>query len=402
MTMRPEIELLLYSVRMHMGFGHAESFGRLVQAPDLSWPQVIDTALQHGMLPLLVHHLRHLCTDAVPPADMAPLQAQFQANARHNLLQTNTLLTLLDCLSQHGIAAMPYKGPILAATLYGNIVLRPFCDLDVIVHKRDVDQAKALLIAQGFQLSKQMTATEEKAYIQQQHAYTFVRDADRISVDLHWDVAPKHFAVTLDSEALWSRLQTVDLCGKAVQSLAVDDLLLLLCIHGAKHHWCRLSWICDVALLLNAHPDLNWTALLQTARQLRSERMLLLGLRLALDLMAAPLPAQMLRTVRANSPVDALATQISRRLSAATEQPVFSLIERELLYPRMREHWRDRIPYVVYMLGQLTQVRAQDKALLPVPSCLSVLYYPMRVFRLVGTYGLRPLRAKLSAPSAKS
>ncbi len=138
MTMRPEIELLLYSARMHMGVGQAESFGRLIRMPHLSWPQVIKAGLQHGMLPLLAHHSRHTHADAVPAADMAQLQAQFQAHARHSLLQTHTLLTLLDLFGQQGIAAMPYKGPVLAATVYGNIVLRPCCDLDVVVRKRDV------------------------------------------------------------------------------------------------------------------------------------------------------------------------------------------------------------------------------------------------------------------------
>lgn len=401
MQMRPEIELLLYCARMQMGTGSTTTFAKLVQAPGLSWPNVIETALQHGMLPLLAQHLRRTCADAVSPPDMAALRAQFQAHARHNLLQTNTLLTLLDDFRQHGIAAMPYKGPALAAAIYGNIVLRPFCDLDVVVHKRDVQQAKSLLIAQGFQPCESMTEAEEKVYLEQHHAYTFVREADHISVDLHWDITQKYFAVALDSDALWSRLQTIDLCGVAVESLPIDDLLLVLCIHGAKHHWCRLGWICDVALLLNAYPDIDWPAILQTARQIKSERMLLLGLRLAVDLMAAPLPADLLSMVRANTAVKNLATQMTRRVCGADETP-FNLIERELLYPRMRECWRDRMPYVGHLLGQLVRLRPQDKAWLPVPAYLSGLYYPLRLLRLGVTYGLRPLRAKLRSAEVKS
>ncbi len=346
------------------------------------------------MLPLLVHHLRHQHEDAVPAADMAQLQAQFQAHARHNLLQTHTLLMLLDVFSRHGIPAVPYKGPLLGATLYGNLTLRPFCDLDVIVRKCDVRIAKELLIAQGFRLSEPMTVAQEKAHMQQQHAYAFVSDTDRISIDLHWDVAPRYFAVNFDSDGIWSRLQTVDLCGKTVESVSADDLLLMLCIHGGKHRWCRLSWLCDVALLLNVNPDLNWAALQQTARQMNCERLLLLGLRLAVDLMAAPLPAEILRAVRANVPVRALAAKIRRRLCDAGE-PSFGFIEHELLYPRMRERWRDRIPYSVYVLRQSARLRAQDRSMMRVPAYLSMLYYPLRVVRLVGTYGLRPLRARL-------
>lgn len=399
MTMRPEIELLLYCARMQMGIGRDETFGRLLRAPHLTWPQVIDTALKHGMLPLLVHHVRQHDEDAVPSAHMAQLQAHFQAHAGHNLLQTHALLTLLDLFRNHGIPAVPYKGPVLGATIYGNLALRPFCDLDVVVPKRDVQLAKMLLFDQWFRPSELMNAAEEKAYMRRQHACSFVCDADRISVELHWDVAPKHFAVTFDMDALWSRLQTVDLCGKAVQSLSTADLLLMLCIHGAKHRWCRLSWICDVALLVNAHPDLDWSALLQTARQINCERILLLGLRLAADLMAAPLPAEMLQLARANGPVSTLATRISRRLCSATE-PRFGLFEHELLYPNMRERKRDRIPYIMHMVRQPVRLGAQDKALLPVPAYLSILHYPLRILRLVGTYGLRPLRVRPNGKAA--
>ncbi len=124
------------------------------------------------------------------------------------------------------------------------------------------------------------------------------------------------------------------------------------------------------------------------------ERILLLGLRLAVDLMAAPLSAEMLQVVRANEPVNALAAKIRHRLGSADGQ-VFGLIEHELLYPRMRERWRDRIPYSVYVLRQSARLRAQDKALMPVPAYLSMLYYSLRVIRLISTYGLRPLRARL-------
>src|SRR3712207_8653927 len=34
--------------------------------------------------------------------------------------------------------------------------------------------------------------------------------------------------------------------------------LLILCVHGTKHIWGRLSWICDVAELLRTQPDMDW------------------------------------------------------------------------------------------------------------------------------------------------
>ena len=64
-------------------------------------------------------------------------------------------------------------------------------------------------------------------------------------------------------------------------ALAPEDSLLILCVHANKHQWSRLGWICDIAEMLRSHPDLNWPVVMEQARMLRSERMLLLGLLLA-------------------------------------------------------------------------------------------------------------------------
>src|SRR5437870_4666302 len=56
-----------------------------------------------------------------------------QRNARRNLLMLRELLEVLDLFAEHSVPALPYKGPILAAVEYGNVSLRTFCDLDILV-----------------------------------------------------------------------------------------------------------------------------------------------------------------------------------------------------------------------------------------------------------------------------
>jgi len=45
-----------------------------------------------------------------------------------------------------------------------------------------------------------------------------------------------------------------------VSALSVEDELVLICIHGAKHFWERLMWIADVAALISAQTAINWSA----------------------------------------------------------------------------------------------------------------------------------------------
>ena len=389
--MRPDIAVLLQCARRHMGTEPPASLESLLRR-DLPWSHILQSALQHGLLPLLAQSLRPY-TDSVPPDVMAQLKADFHLNAQHNMTLIHVLKTLLDVFEMHDIAAMPYKGPVLAACFYDNILLRQFSDLDIVIHKRDFDRAKSLLVAQGFEPWRAMTEDEERRYLDAHHAYTFVRQEDLACIDLHWDIAQKYFALSLDPDCLWERLETVSLSGKNVLTLPVDDLLLVLCVHGAKHTWERLGWICDVAMIMCHHPELNWESIFAKARRIDAERLLILGVRLATDLFGAPLPPETLGSVHAHAPATALAGQISDRLCSSKKR-YFEVLERFLLYPRMRERWRDRLPYARYHFRHLLTPTAQDRAQFRLPFALSPLYYPLRLMRLAHAYALAPLYAR--------
>ena len=79
-----------------------------------------------------------------------------------------------------------------------------------------------------------------------------------------------------------------------MKTFSAEDLLFSLCVHGSRHLWERLGWICDVAELISRH-DLRLDALLKRAATADTERMFLLGLHLAERLLDAPLPAEVKR-----------------------------------------------------------------------------------------------------------
>ena len=126
------------------------------------------------------------------------------------------------------------------------------------------------------------------------------RSATGTHVELHWTVAPRFASVPLDYERLWQRLRRVRLeeqtsAGRCQQedvsrqtaaagrdagisTLAPEDLLFVLSVHGAKHLWNQLKWICDIGELIARSPDLDWDEVLGDARARRARRLVLLGL----------------------------------------------------------------------------------------------------------------------------
>ena len=271
-----EKDLLLCCARTTMDADSAVRIRSLLR-DDIDWSALLDMALRHGVMPLLYRSLSSTCPDAVPKFFLEQLRDSFYANAAHNTLFARELLSLLRLLETHGIPALPFKGPALAASVYGNPALRQFGDLDILVREHDAERARDFLLSKGYKCLTQLSPAKSAAFHRARKVYELVSHDGKILVELHWAITSWTFFFPLKLEHLWERLETGSLEDTALRTLAPEDLLLILCVHGAKHYWSKLGWICDVAELLRAHPGLKWTTLLLQAKQLGGRRILLSG-----------------------------------------------------------------------------------------------------------------------------
>lgn len=386
MTPQPEIDLLLTCAYNHSQAGLADALYRRL-SPDLNWAEVLRLARQHAVLPLLYHQLKTVDSPAIPQAVRNELQRRFRANLRHNLSMTAELLKLLQMFESQGIAAIPYKGPVLAAALYGDVALRQFGDLDILVQRQDVLKVKNLLISQGYQPEFTLTPAQESAYLRSSCEYNFKHETKRIHLEIHWRIVRPYFGFSLNTDRLWDRLEWVQLGGYHIQSLRPEELLLILCVHGSKHQWERIGWIRDVVQLVHCRRDLKWEPLIEQSTRLGATRMLRLGLFLAHDLLGATFPPVMSTWIQTDDTVKDLAAQVGEQLYQATPRSpdlgyhAFSL--------KMRERWWDRIAYSCRLPGALT---VEDLTFVSLPASLSGLYYCLRPVRLLGKYTERLLQ----------
>src|ERR1051326_440923 len=228
-------------------------------AGDIDWEYLFQLARRHSIVPLVYVQLDH-----GPPEVLAKFKQHYIENSARNTVLAAELCRLINLFSNAGIDAIPYKGPALALFAYGNIALRRFVDLDVIVKKADVAKACEILLNEGYTPSKSLSPAQQELLLRTQHNIQFSRDNHRLLLELHWEVAPHLFASTVNGERLWQDLITLDLNGTPVKTFSAEDLLFALCVHGSRHLWERLGWICDVAELLTRH-TLDWTPLLPAA-----------------------------------------------------------------------------------------------------------------------------------------
>jgi Uncharacterised nucleotidyltransferase len=376
---RPEGELLLACARTRMD---PATGGRLraLLGRELDWDYVLHTARWHGVLPLVHWHLRELEPRLLPAGVPERLKDAFDATQRRNLFLALQLSATLKRFAAHDIPAIPYRGPALAVAAYGRLGLREFADLDILVNKQDVLRAKELLVAEGFRPGVALSEPQERALVESQHAYSLVRPDRSVMVELHWEISPRHVSLLLEPGRLWERLDPVTIAGTRVLTLAPEVLLPSLCEHGAKHTWERLAWICDIAELAQARPDLDWARMAREARRSSSERMLALGVRLATDLLGAPMPEALRQRADTDPVIAALAAQVRARLFRNRARPT-GLLEQARFHLRLRERWPHRIRYCWLALTTLTVADWEERRL---PRGLSFLYYPIRLIRLAG------------------
>ncbi len=375
---QPEAQLLLCCARTRLDAEHAARAGRLL-AGVTDWDGLRAVAERHGVVPLLYRNLVGVGPEKVPAGFLQQLQVASQATSLRNLCLTGELLEILKALDQAGILAVPFKGPVLAVTAYGSLALRAFGDLDIIVRERDVAPAMQLLGVRGYVLSGGGV----------EHHYRLFRAEGGVIVELHWQFT-QHDWSELDFETTAERLVSIPLAGAAVPTLAPPDMLLALCLHGAKHFWRRLRWVCDVAESIRDYQPEDWRRLVSQAKRLKALRLLLLGLTMARDLLDAPLPESITRRIDSIPAVRSLAAQMGQHIFADQSVNVLwseLMPARRALSDERQERWR----LSAAILRRQLAPTAYERELVRLPRALTPLYYPLRLLRLaiVHRLGLR-------------
>ncbi len=398
---RPEQELVRLCARTREAIDLRPRVRQLLDQ-ELDWSYLLQWANRHCVLPLLHRQLVQTFTDLIPEEAALQLNTWARRTAMRNLQRTQELVRVLERLDASGIRALPFKGPTLGLLVYGDVSLRQFGDLDILVPQARFHQAKRLLIDDGYRPIRLADDQQEVAWMKADKSYELVRDDAMI--ELHWEFLHPMHGFYLDPQAVWTRTRSAKVGNLTVPALSREDLVLYLCAHGSKHFWSRLSWVCDVAEVLRTHRDeLHWPTLIERAESLHGLRMLFLGLTLAHELLDAPLPEGVYRRAARNEAVQQLAHLARERLFAerpdGSAERAFEDARLELedahFHLLMRERLRDRLPYYRHLLQLALTPTGKDRAFVDLPPTLTSLYYlirPLRLLREVSSGAMRLLR----------
>ncbi len=327
----PEVRLLKACARTVLSPEHSLSIRRTLSNEQVDWDLLWHLAQQHYVFPLVARSLRAVASSLVPPAVLREMDGALFANARKNLLHTRELVRIVNLLEQNSIPVIAFKGPVLAASVYGDLAARPFCDLDILVPGERSREARNLIGSLGY------TEDDDPSTSRFEKPGEMHNEATGVRVEIHSTLIPRRLALSFES--IWARAGVFVLAGAAIRILAVEDLLIYLCAHGGKHRWQRLQWICDIAELPNGRRDISWKVVTGRAHDLGARRLVCLGFAVAELVLGQPIPAPIRQDM--DPSIHALAEKITSDLFSV-EKRTLSEVESRLIELTSRERVRDR------------------------------------------------------------
>jgi hypothetical protein len=387
---RREAELLLCCARTAMDGQALERAQSLLQG-EIDWRYLVDLGATHRVTPLLHRSLGRIHAGHAPGWVITELARQYACIARRNIVLTGQLIELVGWLQEAGIKVIAYKGPAAASLAYGDLCLRHFADLDLLVRLEDYERTRREFISRGYRL------TSDWGW-----ECGLVDEDGLVCIDLHKSIAPEVFPARLCFDRMWDRLKPLPFGGGRIRTLSVEDMLIVLCVQLCKDAWeshvLRLSKACDIAELLRAHPDIGWHQLDTESARLGCRRIMTVGLAVAHELLGAPLPDP-IRARFEDPELGVLIEHVCRRLLDDSDQDSTRILSRNRFHFMIRERWRDKLyswyrGSRLYDIQELFMPTAKDRELIILPARLDALYYFLRPIRLVRDFA----RARLKRP----
>jgi hypothetical protein len=277
----PEWRLIVAVARTRMDEVQRERIRALLSSP-IDWARMTEMASRHRVSAVSYPQLAREAIGAMPLDIRALLERDAARRIPDSLSLAAQMTGLLRAFEEARVPAVPFKGPALASMAYGSVALRDSSDLDFVLPQSHIPRAFEVMAGAGYRADLDAKSPREASFIARGVAgqFCFQREG-RASVELHSEKTLRYFPIPLDFAGLSRRLCSLPVAGQPVRTFSPEDTLVLLAVHGAKHFWNCLGWICDIAELSQAPPGIDWELSERIATQMRCRRMWLLALSLA-------------------------------------------------------------------------------------------------------------------------
>jgi hypothetical protein len=359
----------------------SELHSRAIETVDAD--SLLSLAELHGVAAQLATALSELTDEQLPPLLRDKLRVHHRNQAVSTIALTAELFRILEQLGAARIEAAVVKGPVLSMRAFGDPAARHFADVDLLLRHSDVRRASEIVTGAGFEPRVSRSHMEAGKTPGQ---YFFRRGP--LVVELHTERTLRYFPRPLPIEEFLGRKTAINLDGRQVPALSVEDEFVLISIHGAKHFWERLMWVSDIAATVHRQAQLDWGRIRQSAASVGAQRMVRVALLLAERVLRVSVPQEMKREVAGDAACLPMVKKIESRLPYGGYHPL-SLAERALFRLRMRGHLLAGAGYLTRLSLSTTE---EDWSRSPQSAAAALGETLRRPFRLARKYRKRSVK----------
>ena len=275
--------------------------------------------LTHNRMGVLAQQVFRRINPSIPPEAQTLLREQVEKYERSASKLGEALFTYLQAAGARQIPTIVLKGLWLCEKIYQVSSMRPGGDIDILVHRSDVDACLKLLAEQGIDEFWPNLLKDE--YFTRHHLHQQRSTADlNIWFEIHWALDHPYTLLTVDYESVFQRAQSAQLLGAPIQEMAPPDLLLSLAIHLVKHAVYlpslvdredlpriiladgMLMYYLDVTEVLKQYKNMDWDLTIKLAREWGAVDILASVLHVCKRYLHAPVPGKVFDALPISQP----------------------------------------------------------------------------------------------------
>lgn len=380
----PEFELMLTCRQPEPSQAHFLRQQELA-AIGLDTGKVLELGIRHKISPLLYCNLRCHPAGTFSNELLDTLAAQHKRNTRRALKALHATHELVRAGQDLRLIVM--KGLDVAARAYGDLAVRHVGDMDILVDPEQLDEAITILTAQGWNLdpSESLLMANKNIFLRNNY-HCILSRKNSPAMELHWRATYNPFEFPIDD---WPALAVSKKSVLGTAGLDNEDLMIYLCLHGAKHKWGCLKWLFDLPNMLNTN-NLDWPLLWQRAHRLGAGPAIQQGLLLAHKYCGMDLSPEIKNGFRYS--INPITWKTIDFIQQNPDLPAKNLPVRLKLYL-----WISHIQTIRKLdvllwscYATLFHPSAEDFQLLKLPPWLHMLYFPLRPV----LWGIRQLKVR--------
>jgi hypothetical protein len=286
-------------------FALARTSGRRTPDPQAisNWQHLLQLASDENALlvlrdVLLRDNARSMPLSAGRHLAMLALDREYRMRLLEKKLEQS-----LVALNGVGIDVLLLKGSALACTAYGSFSARPMRDIDLLVRPEDADDARALMLEEGWEMDPEVPG--DRSYGTHHHLPP-LRDTTGggLKLEIHRSLLPAGHPFRFRDDEIWSAARPVIVGDGHALAMHPAHHAVHVAIHFAWSHMLKMgAWHAfrDLDTLIGSGL-LQWHAFVDTSIQWGASSCCYWTLALASALANLPVPTELLRRVEPRIP----------------------------------------------------------------------------------------------------